>query len=223
MDEVSRLTPQDVLDAFACAWGQLTEHEIERNRIAADFELDTSWSEFVFGQRESSPSADSRSLFPLTAFFINEARSDRPIKQLRYEDYKIDMLMVGGEPCFRDNWGYASRQLVAIEHENQASKVEEEFYKLMLLRADVRVVAFPNWSKSYIHDRRSRNSHKDPAEAALVRLTALANKFGQNSLDGFLILISQCERPGDLPNWTYVIPEKNEVGIPTPLPERVSG
>jgi hypothetical protein len=133
------------LRAFSKAWQTLALQDPAR--ILSDYEGCSSWTGFLFGPNpyRSTEGSLSGYLFPRTSELLKQIAGVK-IDAVRHEDEKIDMSFVGGEQCFGParGWGYASRQLVLIEHENLPARAREEFYKLIFRVADLKVLAFPD-------------------------------------------------------------------------------
>lgn len=192
----------EFLTAFGKAWRQLLAERSKKEVLDA-YGGATSWTGLLFGPKSSFELSESSSpfLFPLVARHLGVVNAT-PITQVRQQDYTIDMSFVGGEYCLGANrgWGYASRQLVLIEHENEAEKSEEEFYKLLFRVADIKVLAFPDWAKDRIG--KGRNS---PVERTLERFRKIAEQAGPHVHDeDMLALIAQRESESTLPDWTWV-------------------
>lgn len=184
------------VSAFQQAWAQLCD--LRGEEIARAYDHDRTWSDFVIGREKIDDAHASLNLFPRTASLLRDAHG---IKELRYEDDKIDMAMVAGEACFGDRgWGYASRHCVLIEHENQIERAGEEFYKLLFRVADLKVVAFPNWSTEAIGTARGG----DPLPRTLTQFRDLARLAPHCNPTNFLILVAQRAQEHALPNWSWL-------------------
>ena len=56
-------------------------------------------------------------------------------------------MFVGGEELFKNNLWYPSKLHVLIEHEHGES-IEEEMWKLLFLRAPLKVLIFYDWDEA---------------------------------------------------------------------------
>lgn len=196
-------TASDFVEAFREAWAEFRADRKNGGdeKICGMFSGTTSWTSVLFGANQDPPFRKDWKLFTRTAHHLDQKKPEL-IKHLRHEDDKIDLLMVGGEQCLKNRgWGYASRHLILVEHENNVDRVDDEFYKVMFRPAELRVVAFPNYSMEYL---KSRMGREDPAHRALGRLVELGRKCGPDRLNNLLVLVAQAPRAGGMPEWRYV-------------------
>lgn len=210
MNSEQSFSPTDFVDSFRAAWHEYRVQEGDE-KIAAAFSGTSSWTRVLLGTNEGPPFTSSTAVFTRTAHHLDRMKPGL-IKQIRHEDDKIDLLMVGGVECFKNRgWGYASRHLVLVEHENNVDRVEDEFYKAIFHSAELRVVAFPNYSAKYIEDRMGG---EDPAQSALGKLLDLASKCGSHRLDNLLVLVAQAPESGGMPEWRYLAMTKEDCSLP---------
>ncbi len=187
--------------AFGRAWNELLSGSEERVRKA--YGGNGSWTALLFGPESGvHPTKSSSSfLFPLVARHLKEINTTE-ITQIRQQDYTVDMSFVGGKCCLGEDrgMGYASRQLVLIEHENAPETADEEFYKLLFRVADLKVLAFPDWSRSRLEQGRA-----SPGTNAILRFREIAEQARPHAQDeNLIVLIAQRDDESSVPTWSWV-------------------
>lgn len=75
--------------------------------------------------------------------------------QIRKEDNKFDLMLAGGSPLLRDSCGYPSRFYAIVEHE-RGEYPEEELWKLLFWRADLKVIVMYD----YTSEDQAKRQHK---------------------------------------------------------------
>ncbi|MCB1745281.1 MAG: hypothetical protein R3F01_08855 [Lysobacteraceae bacterium] len=200
---------EEFLDAFRLAWEQLTSGDGD-HAVRQAYENDRSWTAFVLGLKETmDPSQPWDGLFPMVAnILLSKHPETWLIKQIRPEDYSVDLSFVGGEPCLGEKrgWGYASRQFALIEHENNPRTVTEEFHKLIFRIADIKVLAFPDWSADQCAGGSSQGEKALDEFSTILKSVRSANEMDTEQTRNILILVAQRARQGQdapLPTWRW--------------------
>lgn len=185
------VTPSMFFQAFSQAWhGRYSG--ANKDQIDQLYKDSKPWSKFLLG--DTKESIDSpKSLFGETANILRNHFGD--IKAIRREDYKIDMMIVGGECCppWAEHWGYASRCMVMIEHENDMTRCHEELYNLIVRRGELKVLAFPQWrdqaGKSQVNSDRPKKAVAQKFEEVLRNLRGVYETM--NSPRDVMLLVSR--------------------------------
>lgn len=195
-------------EAFRTVWSDAIHRRELRQRIEDAYLENASWTSLLFGTTRSVDLRDEASgehadwsLFPEVARWLCRHVEHLGLGHARREDYSVDLSLVGGEELIeKRGFGYASRQIVLIEHENDVGSVDEEMFKLLFRVADLKVLAFPDWAERYVDDHK-----RSPGRNALTRLAAMANRVRRHHDDGqvdnFLVLVAQRKRGDSGPSW----------------------
>lgn len=198
------ITADIFLQAFASAWTEL--YEKGKEAVEEKYGDNRSWTEFLFGIGEieiSDPAEAPQDLFTLTAHRLKHKFDFASIGAIRKEDYKIDMMIVGGKPIdkWKNNWGYASRCMVMVEHENQMEFAYEELYNLLVRRGELKVLAFPEWKENLVSGRgEKKKNDKVALDQTLETLRSIAKEMPGHG--DVLLLVSKWTN--DEIRWRYL-------------------
>lgn len=210
-----KISAAEFLRAFSDEWRK-TYRDPHKKKIDELYGSSPGWTRFLLSSFQDLPipigEPEWDGLFARTA---RRLKSNFPIKAIRREDYKIDMMVVGGEalqPWSKGDphWGYATRCMVMIEHENDMEACHEELYNLLVRRGELKVLAFPQWRKDadWVGTRGGGNQRTavDALDQTLRILRGVEegmradeNVPGEN--DNLLLLVSQWT--GDQIRWSY--------------------
>ena len=128
---------QRFLDAFANVhFDRLSEDRKKKNLMKAYRSGDPEWTKYMFSKKNG---------------FLKEVMERLRPKNERLEYVteklaRIDAMFVGGEDLFRNNLEYPAKLHVLIEHEH-GENIEEEKWKLIFLRAPLKVLIFYDWDE----------------------------------------------------------------------------
>lgn len=185
------MTADEFKQAFLEVWGEWIE-DAEGHEIAvAAFQENPTWTTFMLGD------GGAGGLLREVAHRLN--------RNFYTEFYSLDCVYYQDEFGLFEGGGYPIGLDAIIEHEN-GGRPEEEWYKLLLWRAPLKVLIFYDWSDNEILD------NPDRARWLVSKLEIFAEMTrqmryrwpGRKDDDDYLIVVGYVAAGDDLPSWRWL-------------------
>ena len=186
--------------AFLETWEKWTDSEERVQRVIDAWEPNRScrgraWTKFMLGNTQDTR-ADS-------FLYAVGARLGRSVN---WEQYTLDCVFCRDEPdLLRRDGGYPAGYDAIIENENDGCP-EEEWWKLLIFRAPLKILIFYDWSdeeKENIPDR--ANWLVDRLENFAEMTRQMRYRWpGRRDEDDYLIVVGYVAAGEDLPRWRWL-------------------
>lgn len=177
--------------AFLKAWRELTEDAERREMARTAYQENREWTRFMLGDKDRKG-------------FLHEVANQLNCNVYR-EFYSLDCLYYQDEFDLFKGGGYPIGLDAIIEHEN-GDRPEEEWYKLLLWRAPLKVLIFYDWSDD------DRLNNPDRANWLVSKLESFAEMTrqmryrwpGRRDENDYLIVVGYVATGEDLPRWRWL-------------------
>ena len=177
--------------AFLETWGERTADADGRERVATAYQTNPGWTKFMLGDGEANG-------------FLHEVAENLNRRVYR-EYYTIDCVYYQDEFDLFEGGGYPRGFDAIIEHEN-GDRPEEEWWKLLMWRAPLKVLIFYDYS-----DDAKKNSSRN-ANWLVGKLENFAEMTrqmrdrwpGRRDYDDYLIVVGYVPTGENLPRWRWL-------------------
>ena len=185
------MTANEFKQAFLNKWLELTENDAMREMAVAAFQDCPAWTTFMLGNNEQNG-------------FLHGV-ADELNREVYSEFFSLDCVFYQDEFDHFEGGGYPIGLDAIIEHEN-GRRPEEEWHKLLLWRAPLKVLIFYDYSEDAIE------GNPQWANWLVGKLEIFADMTRQTSdrwpgrrdEDDFLIVVGYVAAGEDLPSWRWL-------------------
>ena len=178
-------------EAFLETWREWTKDADGRERVVTAYQTDPGWTRFMLGDRD-------------TDGFLHEVAENLNRRVYR-EYYTLDCVYYQDEFDLFEGGGYPIGFDAIIEHENR-NRPEEEWWKLLMWRAPLKVLIFHDYSDDEKkHSPRKANWLVGKLENLAEMARQMRDRWpGRIDADDYLIVVGYIPTGENLPCWRWL-------------------
>jgi len=185
------MQPHDFKKAFLETWCERTQDAKSRELTAAAYQTNSAWTKFMLGDKNSIG-------------FLHDV-ANKLKRHVYREYYTLDCVFYGNEFSNFEGGGYPVGFDAIIEHEN-GSRPEEEWWKLLMWRAPLKVLIFYDYSDEGKRGTPEKANWLIDKLETFSEMTRQANDGwrGRGDKDEYLIIVGYLPSGDCIPCWRWL-------------------